>query len=431
MSVGSPSSSSVAPAMRVAAFRVAASRSRCRSPACRMFESKTGRVGPGRARRQALQRGPVGPELRRLRRREEEVRRGRPAAPLLGLGAQVGADDRPTRATRRQVGRSDHERQPLRRSCIRRARTRPTRSSSSACPTTTRFRTSAATRSAPTRAIAAFDELVRRWPTSEYAEPAKRRASVARDQLAGKEMQVGRFYLPRKDYTGAINRFRVVVSQYQTTRHVEEALHRLVEAYMALGIVGEAQTAAADARPQLSRTASGTSRAYALLTRPAARAAGEQRLVDQPRVPAARRRLRRAGCRVRRPRRSARAAEPAPPARLPKRTREVAPKAAVPIARGSGRETTPCSHALDPRHRPDRPARSRFRRRPLRAHRRDRRRQVDRARRRLARARRARRRRAGARRRGAGAGHGGLRPRGRPPGARARCESRTSPTTAT
>jgi outer membrane protein assembly factor BamD len=96
-----------------------------------------------------------------------------------------------------------------------------------------------------TRAIAAFDELVRRWPQSEYAEPAKRRASVARDQLAGKEMQVGRYYLARKDYTGAINRFRVVVSQYQQTRHIEEALHRLVEAYLSLGIVGEAQTAAA------------------------------------------------------------------------------------------------------------------------------------------------------------------------------------------
>lgn len=96
-----------------------------------------------------------------------------------------------------------------------------------------------------TRAIAAFDELVRRWPNSEYAEPAKRRAMIARDQLAGKEMQVGRFYLARKDYTGAINRFRVVVSQYQQTRHIEEALHRLVEAYLSLGIVGEAQTAAA------------------------------------------------------------------------------------------------------------------------------------------------------------------------------------------
>lgn len=95
------------------------------------------------------------------------------------------------------------------------------------------------------RAIAAFDEVQRRWPDSEYAPEAKKRISIARDQLAGKEMQVGRYYLARRDYTGAINRFRVVVSQYQQTRHIEEALHRLVEAYLALGITGEAQTAAA------------------------------------------------------------------------------------------------------------------------------------------------------------------------------------------
>ncbi|GLK66855.1 outer membrane protein assembly factor BamD [Hansschlegelia plantiphila] len=95
------------------------------------------------------------------------------------------------------------------------------------------------------KSVDAFEELIRRWPTSEYADTARRRVAVARDQLAGKEMQVGRFYLQRRDYTGAINRFRVVVSQYQKTRHVEEALHRLVEAYMALGIVDEAQTAAA------------------------------------------------------------------------------------------------------------------------------------------------------------------------------------------
>ena len=68
---------------------------------------------------------------------------------------------------------------------------------------------------------------------------------MARDQLAGKEMQTGRYYLNRKDYTGAINRFKIVVTKYQTTRHVEEALMRLTEAYMALGIVAEAQTAAA------------------------------------------------------------------------------------------------------------------------------------------------------------------------------------------
>ena len=60
-----------------------------------------------------------------------------------------------------------------------------------------------------------------------------------------------RYYLERKDFTGAINRFKIVVTQYQTTRHVEEALMRLTEAYMALGIVGEAQTAAAVLGPQL------------------------------------------------------------------------------------------------------------------------------------------------------------------------------------
>ena len=87
--------------------------------------------------------------------------------------------------------------------------------------------------------------MSRKYPTSEYANSAKQKIEVARDQLAGKEMQIGRYYLDKKDYTGAINRFKVVVTKYQTTRHVEEALMRLTEAYMALGIVDEAQTAAA------------------------------------------------------------------------------------------------------------------------------------------------------------------------------------------
>jgi outer membrane protein assembly factor BamD len=95
------------------------------------------------------------------------------------------------------------------------------------------------------KALAALDEVSRKYPTSEYAVSAKQKIEVARDQLAGKEMQVGRYYLEKKDYTGAINRFKVVVTQYQTTRHVEEALERLTEAYMSLGIVEEAQTAAA------------------------------------------------------------------------------------------------------------------------------------------------------------------------------------------
>lgn len=95
------------------------------------------------------------------------------------------------------------------------------------------------------KAIAAYDEVVRKYPTSEYAETAKRRIEGARDQLAGKEMQVGRYYLEQRNYTGAINRFRVVITTYQTTRHTEEALMRLAEAYMAMGISNEAQTATA------------------------------------------------------------------------------------------------------------------------------------------------------------------------------------------
>lgn len=95
------------------------------------------------------------------------------------------------------------------------------------------------------KALAALDEVVRKYPDSEYAASAKQKMEVARDQLAGKEMDIGRYYLDKRDYTGAINRFKIVVTKYQTTRHVEEALERLTEAYMALGIIDEAQTAAA------------------------------------------------------------------------------------------------------------------------------------------------------------------------------------------
>ena len=95
------------------------------------------------------------------------------------------------------------------------------------------------------RALAALEEVIRKYPTTEYANSSKQKIEVARDQLAGKEMEIGRYYLKKKDYTGAINRFKVVVTKYQTTRHVEEALMRLTESYMALGVVDEAQTAAA------------------------------------------------------------------------------------------------------------------------------------------------------------------------------------------
>lgn len=93
-------------------------------------------------------------------------------------------------------------------------------------------------------ALDALNEVIRKYPDSEYATSARRKIDVARDQLAAKEMVTGRYYLKQRNYTGAINRFKVVVTKYQNTRHVEEALARLTEAYMALGIVNEAQTAA-------------------------------------------------------------------------------------------------------------------------------------------------------------------------------------------
>lgn len=95
------------------------------------------------------------------------------------------------------------------------------------------------------KALANLEEVVRKYPTTEYAASARKKIDIARDQLAGKEMAVGRYYMEKRNFTGAINRFKVVVTQYQTTRHVEEALMRLAEAYMTLGIVQEAQTAAA------------------------------------------------------------------------------------------------------------------------------------------------------------------------------------------
>lgn len=95
------------------------------------------------------------------------------------------------------------------------------------------------------RALLAMAELLQKYPKSEYVGDVREKMLVARDQLAGKEMGVGRFYLEQRNYIGAVNRFREVISKYQTTRHVEEALMRLTEAYMALGITNEAQTAAA------------------------------------------------------------------------------------------------------------------------------------------------------------------------------------------
>ena len=94
-------------------------------------------------------------------------------------------------------------------------------------------------------ALVALQDVVQRFPDTEYARDAMLKIDLTNDHLAGKEMAVGRYYLTRGDYIGAINRFRTVVDQYQTTPQIAEALQRLTEAYYSLGLNSEAQTAAA------------------------------------------------------------------------------------------------------------------------------------------------------------------------------------------
>ncbi|MCJ8190831.1 outer membrane protein assembly factor BamD [Sphingomicrobium aestuariivivum] len=91
----------------------------------------------------------------------------------------------------------------------------------------------------------AFGELIRRYPNSRYAADARLKVDLVNDQLAGKEMEVGRFYQDNRRWLAASIRFRKVVDEYETTSHTPEALHRLVESYLALGIPLEAQKAAA------------------------------------------------------------------------------------------------------------------------------------------------------------------------------------------
>lgn len=99
--------------------------------------------------------------------------------------------------------------------------------------------------SATAEALAVFEELVQRYPDSQYARDAKLKITLCRDHLAGKEMAVGRYYQDQKQYLAAINRFKAVVSQYETSTHTPEALYRLTESYLALGINDEAQRTAA------------------------------------------------------------------------------------------------------------------------------------------------------------------------------------------
>ncbi len=95
------------------------------------------------------------------------------------------------------------------------------------------------------QALDALTEVVNRFPGTSYARDASLKIDLTRDHLAGKEMEIGRYYENQQQYLAAINRFRRVVENYQTTSHIPEALERLTECYMALGVTDEAQTAAA------------------------------------------------------------------------------------------------------------------------------------------------------------------------------------------
>src|SRR6266849_4758315 len=94
-------------------------------------------------------------------------------------------------------------------------------------------------------ALKALDDVVRRFPDSKYARDAKLKLDFTRDHLAGKEMEIGRYYLGRSEYLAAMNRFKRLIDNYQTTTHVPEALERLIECDLALGLTGEAKANAA------------------------------------------------------------------------------------------------------------------------------------------------------------------------------------------
>ena len=199
----------------------------------------------GRAGEQDLRSGPREARQRRAAGGGEEIHRSRQAVSELGLGAQRPADDDLRQLSgrrlhrRRDVGRALSQGLPeLARRGLRRLS--PGEFLLPADP-----RHLARPGDAARRRSSAFQEIVKKYPKSEYVEDSKFKITVCHDQLAGKEMSIGRFYLNRHNYTAAINRFRNVLQFYQTSRHAPEALYRLVEAYLGLGITDEAQTAAA------------------------------------------------------------------------------------------------------------------------------------------------------------------------------------------
>jgi outer membrane protein assembly factor BamD len=95
------------------------------------------------------------------------------------------------------------------------------------------------------QALQSLRKVIETYPDSEYARSSILKFDLAFNHLAAKEMEIGRYYLKRDHFTAAINRFRVVVEDFQTTTHTAEALHRLVEAYLSLGLTDEARTAGA------------------------------------------------------------------------------------------------------------------------------------------------------------------------------------------
>jgi outer membrane protein assembly factor BamD len=94
------------------------------------------------------------------------------------------------------------------------------------------------------KAMEELADVAKRFPTSPYARDAELKIDLAKDHLAGKEMEIGRYYISQKQYIAGLGRFRRVIEDYQTTSHVPEALHRIVESYLLIGIPKEAQTAA-------------------------------------------------------------------------------------------------------------------------------------------------------------------------------------------
>ena len=129
------------------------------------------------------------------------------------------------------------------------------------------------------QALAALREVSQRFPDTEYARDAKLKQDLTIDHLAGKEMQVGMYYLKHDDYVAAINRFKNVVENYQTTSHVPEALHRLVECYLKLGVEEEA-TRYASVLGENFPSSSWYRDSYKLLTKDAKQAESESSTWD-------------------------------------------------------------------------------------------------------------------------------------------------------